>query len=139
MLNNIPSSFTQIPYGSDHFYTTWPTFTGELPSYPDYRTYDEPGAPWTPSGINDSYFAGDELNGAGINWPREVWGWDDIALSRPTVLAGSGNDDPNMPHEDGQTVDMWIGREKRELFVARDFDKVRAAGRRGHVDRRHPR
>jgi hypothetical protein len=137
MLNNIPSAFTWIPYGSDHFYPTWPEYTGDIPSYPDVRPYEP--HPWLPAGINDCFIAGDEMNGAGVNWPREEWGWTDSALSRPTVLAAAGNTDPDVPHEDGQTVDMWIGREKRLIALPRDYSKSRAAGRAGHIDRRHPR
>jgi hypothetical protein len=136
---NIHSEFTWIPYGSDHFVMTWPTWTGDLPDYPDWRAYDDPAAPWTPGSINDCVIAGDEMNGGGVNWPREVWGWDDIVLSRPTVLAGAGNTDPTLPHESGQTVDTWIGRENRTYKLPRDHNKTKAAGRAGHIDERHPR
>lgn len=133
------SPFVEIPYGSDHFYLVWPTYTGELPDYPDWRTYQP--SPWLPAGINSAAFAGDELNGGGVNWPREVWGWDDIELSRPTVLLGPGNFDDvsGLAYENGQTVDAWIGREKRVLAIQRDHDKVKAAGRAGTIDERHPR
>lgn len=136
-LGNDAHEFTWLPYGSDHFYPTWPTWTGEIDTYPDWRMYQP--HPWLPAGVNDAPFAGDELNGAGVNWPREVWGWDDITLSRPTVLAGVGNTDPEVPHEDGQTVDVWVVRERRTTVLARDRNKARAAGRAGTVDERHPR
>ena len=136
-LGNPAHEFTWIPYGSDHFYPTWPDYTGEVPSYPDFRPSDP--HPWLPAGINDAYFAGDELNGSGINWPREEWGWTDGGLSRPTMLAGTGNNDPTLPHEDGQTVDMWVAREKLFFKLPRDYSKTKAAGRAGHIDRRHPR
>lgn len=134
---NDAHEFTWLPYGSDHFFPTWPDYTGEVPSYPDWRP-DVPH-PWLPAGMNSTVLAGDEMNGGGVNWPREVYGWDDIELSRPTVLAASGNPDPGLPHEDGQTVDMWVGREHRFLKLPRDYNKSRAAGRAGHIDGRHPR
>lgn len=100
------------------------------PSYPDFRPYVP--HPWLPAGINDAFFAGDELNGMGINWPRSYGVWDDIALSQPTVMTAANNFDPELPGEIGQTVDIWVQSEKRTIVLQRDFTKTRAEGRRGH-------
>jgi hypothetical protein len=130
---NTFSIYTDPPFGSDMF----PPWSGTPPAYPDFRP-NEPH-PWLPAGMNSTVVSGDELNGGGINWDREVWVWDDIRLSRPTLMAATGNTDPNVPSVDGQTVDLWVARERRDVFVPRDPRKVRANGRRGHLDERHPR
>jgi hypothetical protein len=122
------TSFEAIPYGSDHFFPTAPNYEGS-PEYPDVRPFEP--HPWLPSGIDDAPFAGDEVNGVGINWPREVWGWDSSETSRPTAMAGPGNTTSGLPEDVGQTVDVWVVREKLRINVPRDRNKVRAAGFRG--------
>jgi hypothetical protein len=102
----------------------------EPPSYPDFRP-DTPH-PWLPAGLNSTPISGQEYNGIGQNWPRFYESWDDVVLPRPTVMAAVGNPDIAMPNEAGQTVDLWVMREKRKIVLSRDFNKVRARGRRGH-------
>lgn len=126
-----------IPYGSDEFFPVAPGATPLTPpSYPDVRPFEP--HPWIPSGIDSAVFAGDELNGRGVNWDREVWGWTDSALSTPTMM-GNDNLDSDLPDDTHQTVDVWVQREKRFLMLARDWNKTRAAGRRGTLDAEHPR
>ena len=94
-----------------------PLFDNLVPSqirpegYPD--TY-------TPSGINAFPFASEEINGGGLNSILYVTWWDDIAFGRPTLMAAVGNDDPNVPNEIGQTVDAWVAREHRFIWMPRD-------------------
>lgn len=89
--------------------------------------------PFARAGLNIGPMGGTAINGTA---PEILYAsyWDDVTLGRPTILAAAGNLDPNVPGEIGQTIDMWVAREKRLAYVPRDRNKAKAAGFRGTVD-----
>lgn len=134
MLNplNSYSSFVTIPYGSDMTQARWLLSRANAPpDYPDPRASSP--HPWLPSGMNEAPVSGDEINGAGVNWPRHILVWDDVLYSSPTVVQMAGADTGTLPMETGQTVDVWIQREKTLVMVPCEAQRenMQAEGFRG--------
>lgn len=115
--------------------STFPA-TGEVlpphpqpPSYPDPRPYFP--HPYIPAGLNDAPIAGDDVNGGGLNTVRYATFWDDVLLSRATIVMKAGTPEDGIPLEYGMTVDYWVGRERTRFVVPPERARLRASGYRG--------
>lgn len=79
-------------------------------------------------GINSTGFALDEMNGPGLNDTIYTVMWDSAVVISPTAFT--------LDAILGQTIDVWVQRERRLVYVPRERRWDRAAGRRGHASKR---
>jgi hypothetical protein len=88
------------------------------------------------AGCNSVAISHDEVDGIGYNEePYATPPWEDITMSRPTLLGLATNPDPAVPNEKGQSVDIRIARERHSFVLPSDRNRLRAVGLKGTVDK----